>query len=1015
MARKTLEGTQYTFNPATRQVVINEYIPRERLVLITNVTQNKVIYNFSDARLRATSYAASVEGNQSRTLITLAFDTSGMFEQDILMITIDEYAETFVPGETFRDPVDKLRVSTPQSLIDTDFEYGTQTTKWENLALVNYRPFAFQRPEPISGVTAISMPTNSRTVTVTTSSAHGLTAGTAISILDTFLSIANGNYIVETVPSSTSFTYTASSVNKTTITSIFDVNKTLIYSGGIYSNAAIGGAPTITYSGKEITVTTTVPHGLALGNEIAVTGITATTNAPNGSFTVATITSATTFKYYVLNTPTGTLGTTNARVYVRPQGLYVHRPFDGGVIFSANSLSNFQQTMRQTRRYFRYQSGKGIQISSGTVLKPSMQIDSITHNAGIVTVQTKEPHNVTPGVRITVSGANETAYNVIDREVLAVLNYNTFTYSITDPPPALPSPASGNYNVSISEWYGCTNRIGIFDDQNGLFFEYDGQDLYVVRRTSTFQLSGRVTATQGSNTITQTNATFPTYFARQLNIGDYIVIRGQSYRVTDIESDTSMTISPSYRGSTTEYAIVSRTVDTKWRQDEWNLDRMDGTGPSGFEIDLTKMQMFYIDYSWYGAGYIRWGMRGSNGDVTYIHKIANNNVNNEAYMRSGNLPARYETNTIPMTTQLSASLSSTATEMSVEDTSRFPSSGTILIRNANTYEYVNYSAKTPGEFDEEGNVIVSPKFTGLTRAKAGNTSVALTIAAGSSEATVADISTLQVGMRVISADFPENTYVSALLAGASPKIRFSKAVLNANPTVVIAPMGASTGQTFTYSATDKIAVEYAYPDYASFISHWGTSVIMDGRFDDDKSLLFTYGQSVVTSVPAGATRSLFSIRLAPSVDNSVGAVFGARELINRMQLIPKELGVTIRGTSGAVLVTAVLNGTPSTATAWSSEGIADSSLAQIANYAGGSTTTSAGEVVAGFFTGAGAQTLDLSTLRDLGNSILGGGGANANTQIYPDGPDVLTINVTNLESSNAIAVLGRLTWTEAQA
>jgi hypothetical protein len=129
MARKVLEGTQYTFTPATRTVVIKEYIPRERLVLITNVTANRVVYNFSDAQLKATSYIAGVEGNSSSTTIILSFDTSAMSATDKLMITIDEYAETFVPGETFRDPVDKLRVSTPQSMIDTDFEYGTQTTK----------------------------------------------------------------------------------------------------------------------------------------------------------------------------------------------------------------------------------------------------------------------------------------------------------------------------------------------------------------------------------------------------------------------------------------------------------------------------------------------------------------------------------------------------------------------------------------------------------------------------------------------------------------------------------------------------------------------------------------------------------------------------------------------------------------------------------------------------------------------------------------------------------------------
>jgi hypothetical protein len=1002
VARKTLEGTQYTFTPATRTIVINEYIPRERLVIITNVTTNQVIYNFSDARLKATSYTATVEGNQSTTNIVLAYDTSSMFASDKLMITIDEFSETLTPSESFKDPVDKLRVSQPQSLIDTDFEYGAQTTKWENLGLVNYRPFAYPTPESLSGIVSIIMNTNSRKVTVEATD-HTLQVGDAISVLDTYLTIANGNYIVEEV-NGDEFSYTASSTNTTSVTSIYDQNKTLIYAGGIYSNAQIGGQPTITYSGTEITVETTVPHGLFLGNEIAVIGTTATTNPPNGSYYVSTIVSSTSFKYHVPVAPTGTIVATSASIYVRPQSQFLHRPFDGGVVFSTNSLSNFQQAIRQTRRYFRYQSGKGVQISSGTVLKPNMQVDSITSEGNTVTVQTKESHNISPGVEITVTGANETAYNGTF-EVSKVIDYNKFTYLITAPP-GLPTPASGDYNVSVSAWYGCKNRLGTFDDQNGIFFEFDGQELYAVRRTSTFQISGKASIDNGSNAVTQTNSAFPTFFSRQLNIGDYIVIRGQSYRVTDIASDTSMTISPSYRGASTSFAVVSKTVDTRWAQSEWNLDKMDGTGPSGFNLDLTKMQMFYIDYSWYGAGFIRWGLRGSNGDVTYVHKIANNNVNNEAYMRTGNLPARYETNTLPMSTKLESSLSNTALTMNVTSTDGFPSSGTLVVRDENAYEYINYSGKT------------TTSFTGLTRAKPGNDSLALTIAIGANTATVSSTADIQVGMRVISDAFPENTFVSRI--NSENSLQFSKSALAVNPTVIVSPMGSSTGQTFTYSATNPVAVEYAFPDYSSYISHWGTSVIMDGRFDQDKSLLFTYGQSQSTTVPAGGTRSLFSIRLAPSADNSVAAAFGEREIVNRMQLIPQELGVTIKGTSGNVLVTAVLNGKPNESVSWDVAsggvtGVANSSLAQIANYAGGDVTTSGGEVAAGFFVSPGSPTLSLTGLKDLGNSILGGGGLTSDVEIFPDGPDVLTINVTNLDSSESIDVVGRLTWTEAQA
>jgi hypothetical protein len=46
---------------------------------------------------------------------------------------------------------------------------------------------------------------------------------------------------------------------------------------------------------------------------------------------------------------------------------------------------------------------------------------------------------------------------------------------------------------------------------------------------------------------------------------------------------------------------------------------------------------------------------------------------------------------------------------------------------------------------------------------------------------------------------------------------------------------------------------------------------------------------------------------------------------------------------------------------------------------------------------------------------LGGGTVDTTENIYPDGPDVLTINVTNLDDTNAVDVSGRLTWTEAQA
>lgn len=1006
MARKILLETGYTFTASSRTIVIPRIIRRDRLALITNTTANQVIYNFSDPSLRATSYTTTPSGSSGTTTIVLNYNTTTMSNSDTLQIVIDEYDEKFSPSEVFTDPVSKLRVTQPQSLIDTDFEYGPQTTKWENVALVNNRPWAYEAQTILSNITAISMSAGSRTVTVSTVTPPAV--GTPIFIRDTNLLFANGNFVVETVSAGTNFTYTARAANYTSITDLYDASKTIVSSGSLYSQAAIGAAPTLTVSGTDlkVSVTTTVPHGLMPGNEICVTGVTGT-NPPNGNFYVSTVTSPTAFVYYAnpsIGNPSG-LTATSALIYVRPTSLFMHRPFDGGVLFGSNSASPNVASIRQTRRQFRYQSGKGLQISSGSLMRPYSTIDQLTSSGTTVTVRTREAHNIQPGATIIVSGAVETAYNGTFT-VTSAPRYNTFTYTAGSTPSA--TPASGDPVVSVSTWSGAKTRLGAFDNQNGIFWEYDGTTLYAVRRSSTLQIGGRVSVNAGSSTVTQTNAEYPTSFAKQLRIGDWITLRGQSYKVINIASDTSMTINPPYRGSSNvTFGTITKMVETKVAQSAFNIDKLDGTGPSGYNINLGTMQMFYVDYSWYGAGTIRWGVRGTDGNIIYCHRLSNNNVNSEAYMRSGNLPARYETTTDTPVTFLTATLAQAATSMTVSSTAEFPNSGVLMVRNGSVSEGITYTGKT------------STTFTGLTRGQAGSavTGTATTWSSGSVSGTVTSASGIQIGQRVHSTAnpnaVPDGTFVTAI---SGTTITLNEAVTSANPTLIFAPMGV-TDTAFTYSATAPTSVELAYPTFSPSISHWGTAAIMDGRFDDDKSLVFTYGTTSGTTIAPGATAALFSIRVAPSVDNGQVGIFGAREVINRMQLKLQSLGITYSGSAQPLLVTAVLNGTPSTSTAWTNAvggAVAqNSSLAQIASYAAGSTTVSNGEVAGGFFV-QGTDRLDLTGVRDLGNSVLGGGGANSNANIYPDGPDTMTILVRNLGSSNA-TVFGRLGWTEAQA
>jgi hypothetical protein len=88
------------------------------------------------------------------------------------------------------------------------------------------------------------------------------------------------------------------------------------------------------------------------------------------------------------------------------------------------------------------------------------------------------------------------------------------------------------------------------------------------------------------------------------------------------------------------YATGS-TVDNAVTQDNWNLDKLDGTGVSGVTLDTTKTQILYIDYEWLGVGRVRMGFV-IDGKIYYVHEFNNANNLEVVYMSTPNLPLRSE-------------------------------------------------------------------------------------------------------------------------------------------------------------------------------------------------------------------------------------------------------------------------------------------------------------------------------------------------------------------------------------
>jgi len=101
-------------------------------------------------------------------------------------------------------------------------------------------------------------------------------------------------------------------------------------------------------------------------------------------------------------------------------------------------------------------------------------------------------------------------------------------------------------------------------------------------------------------------------------------------------------------------AVTGSTVDTKVAKADWNVDKMDGTGPSGYTLNLANAQIFWMDIEWLGLGTVRLGFI-IDGQFVHCHSFHHANLINSTYITTASLPVRYEitnTNTTASTSTL---------------------------------------------------------------------------------------------------------------------------------------------------------------------------------------------------------------------------------------------------------------------------------------------------------------------------------------------------------------------------
>jgi len=202
------------------------------------------------------------------------------------------------------------------------------------------------------------------------------------------------------------------------------------------------------------------------------------------------------------------------------------------------------------------------------------------------------------------------------------------------------------------------------------------------------------------------------------------------------------------------------------------------------------------------------------------------------------------------------------------------------------------------------------------------------------------------------------------------------------------------------------------------VSHWGSALIIDGGFQTDRGYNFTINvQNFSTS--GSADRTIIIMRLAPSVSNSIIGDIGDRDLVNKAQLLLNFLRINVSGRR--YLITGELNSINIDAenTQWQTldneaNGFQPSFVQyadpnQIAFTDGGIAATGGERVFAIPVNTTNSGTLDLSSIKELSASAIPGRG------VYPDGPEILAINIRPTTRSGSGSCDVQISFQETQA
>ncbi|KKL89910.1 hypothetical protein LCGC14_1909960 [marine sediment metagenome] len=279
-------------------------------------------------------------------------------------------------------------------------------------------------------------------------------------------------------------------------------------------------------------------------------------------------------------------------------------------------------------------------------------------------VQLQYPYNI--NTRLVMTNLNGSGATTVANSLLTVTTGTTTssTAMLMSRDAAKYHPGQGTltrftaiFTTGVAD---TTQEMGYGLVTDGFFFGYNGTAFGVLRReggareVQTLTISAgagtasgdiRITLDSVTNDVTVANADSIGTVVRKIVAetdwntigngwtveanGDEVLFRAfdaaaktGTFAIADVSTTTGVA------GSFAETIAGAASTDTWVAQTAWNVDKMDGSGPSGMTLDQTKGNVYEIQFQWLGFGAISFFIEDpTSGNFQLVHQIQYANAN----------------------------------------------------------------------------------------------------------------------------------------------------------------------------------------------------------------------------------------------------------------------------------------------------------------------------------------------------------------------------------------------------